>query len=362
MTQAPFDDELRRAFDALAERLQRDLNEQLTTIAEQLSTSMQAEREQAATQAAEEARAAATGEVDARLAELAAQETAAREQGRSEGLEHARASMTAANAAASRRLIDGIRAIDEARSLSEILDTLVSYAGGAAARAGILIVRDNALRGWRFVGFGSGLDAAAQVEVPVDAGGIIADAVRSETAAMSEAASAAPEFAALPDGRRMQAIPVLLAGKVIAVLYADEGLEGDTDRQAWPAAVEVLTRHAARALEAITALKAAQAITGQPGVGREHGVEHGGRAASANEDDDAAKRYARLLISEIKLYHEPDVIAGRRERDLGSRLGGEIARARVLYDQRVPARGAGAVDYFHDELVRTLADGDASLV
>ena len=59
---------------------------------------------------------------------------------------------------------------------------------------------------------------------------------------------------------------------------------------------------------------------------------------SARLDDvTAAQRYARLLVSEIKLYHEADVVAGRRDRDLVRRLGGEIARARVLYDQRVPS-------------------------
>ena len=49
-----------------------------------------------------------------------------------------------------------------------------------------------------------------------------------------------------------------------------------------------------------------------------------------------ARRYARLLVSEIRLYHETAVIDGRRDRDLATRLGGEIARARVMYEQRVP--------------------------
>jgi hypothetical protein len=67
-------------------------------------------------------------------------------------------------------------------------------------------------------------------------------------------------------------------------------------------------------------------------------------------------------MSEIKLYHETDVMAGRRAGDLAVRLGDEIARARVLYEQRVPASVRSATDHFHAELVRTLADGDASLL
>ena len=80
------------------------------------------------------------------------------------------------------------------------------------------------------------------------------------------------------------------------------------------------------------------------------------------EEDASARRYARLLVSEIKLYHEAAVVDGRRDRDLATRLGGEIARARVLYEQRVPLEVRERADYFHDELVRTLANGDATLL
>src|SRR5262249_58441341 len=86
-------------------------------------------------------------------------------------------------------------------------------------------------------------------------------------------------------------------------------------------------------------------------------------ADHAGDDEEAsARRYAKLLVSEIKLYHEPEVLAGRRERDLTTRLGGEIARARVLYEQRVPTHVRQQTDYFHDELVRTLANGDSTLL
>ena len=71
---------------------------------------------------------------------------------------------------------------------------------------------------------------------------------------------------------------------------------------------------------------------------------------------------ARLLVSEIKLYHEADVLDGRRDRDLTTRLGGEIARARAMYEQRVPAQVRHRADFFRDELVRTLAGGDGSLI
>jgi len=78
--------------------------------------------------------------------------------------------------------------------------------------------------------------------------------------------------------------------------------------------------------------------------------------------DEAAKRFARLLVSEIKLYNEAAVRAGRQQRDLLQRLNTEISRARRLYEERVPATIAARHVYFQQELVHTLADGDAGLL
>jgi len=85
-------------------------------------------------------------------------------------------------------------------------------------------------------------------------------------------------------------------------------------------------------------------------------------AASSTEDDQGARRYARLLVSEIKLYNEGAVRMGRERRDLLQRLKPEIDRARVLYEERISV-GIGARDmYFHQELLQTLAGGDQSLL
>lgn len=73
-----------------------------------------------------------------------------------------------------------------------------------------------------------------------------------------------------------------------------------------------------------------------------------------------ARRFARLLISEIKLYNEQKVLEGRSEHDLYDRLREYIDRSREMYDKRVKAEVASRYDYFHGELVNTLAEGDAS--
>jgi hypothetical protein len=70
-----------------------------------------------------------------------------------------------------------------------------------------------------------------------------------------------------------------------------------------------------------------------------------------------ARRFARLLVSEIKLYNEQKVIEGRSQHDLYDRLKEYIDRSREMYDKRVKPDVALRFDYFHHELVNTLADG-----
>ena len=73
-----------------------------------------------------------------------------------------------------------------------------------------------------------------------------------------------------------------------------------------------------------------------------------------------ARRFARLLVSEIKLYNEPKVKDGRANGDIYDRLREDIDRSRQMYDKRVAPPVAARFDYFHQELVNTLADGDSS--
>jgi outer membrane biosynthesis protein TonB len=71
-----------------------------------------------------------------------------------------------------------------------------------------------------------------------------------------------------------------------------------------------------------------------------------------------ARRFARLLVSEIKLYNEQKVSEGRNQSDIYDRLREDIDRSRQMYDKRVAPPVAARHDYFHQELVNTLAEGD----
>lgn len=75
----------------------------------------------------------------------------------------------------------------------------------------------------------------------------------------------------------------------------------------------------------------------------------------AHED---AKRFARLVVSEIKLYNEAKVNEGRRQKDLYERLKDDIERGRQMYTDRVSPAVRETTNYFFEELVRILAGGD----
>jgi hypothetical protein len=88
-------------------------------------------------------------------------------------------------------------------------------------------------------------------------------------------------------------------------------------------------------------------------------------AAPAAEDSDLhrkAQRFARLLMDEIKLYNQAKVAEGRKNRDLYDRLKEDIEKSRSTYQKRYGNTAAGGADYFNQELIRSLAEDDVSLL
>lgn len=75
-----------------------------------------------------------------------------------------------------------------------------------------------------------------------------------------------------------------------------------------------------------------------------------------------ARRFARLLVSEIVLYNKAQVDEGRRNHDLYSRLKSAIDRSRQAYESRFAQSAARRFDFFHEELVATLAANNPALL
>jgi hypothetical protein len=75
-----------------------------------------------------------------------------------------------------------------------------------------------------------------------------------------------------------------------------------------------------------------------------------------------ARRFSKLLISEIELYNKNSLEEGRRNKDIYQRLKKDIDRSRETYEKRFAHTAAKQSDYFYEELVKTLAKNDPLLL
>lgn len=249
-----------------------------------------------------------------------------------------------------------LRTIETASSLGDLLGAAVRAAASAAPRAALFVIHGTELREWPVDGVSS-VDSGP-LRVDGREAGVIADALRRHepVATNGDGGATPPYFATLPRDGVAVAVPLLLAGTPVAVLYADQGA-GPSAPADWKESVQILGRHAAVCAASLTAVRTAQAL---------RFISASALPAAAGKDDkddvQAARRYARLLVSEIKLYNESAVRLGRERRDLLLRLEPEIDRARRLYDERVPASVSDRHAVFHQELAQTLADGNHALL
>ena len=332
------DDRIRSRVDDLLDRTRVQLSADLTELVSKLT-------EETAARQAEEAREARR-EAEAAGAAVLAGQAAERE----------------ATLATASQLLEITRALDEAGSLSAILDELARGAARFTARAAVLLHRDGRLYGWAWHGFGEAAGNPRDYTASLaDAGvaGLAAAAGEPRTGGQADARGVLR--LSRPD-RVSLAIPLRAGGDVVAVLYADNDDEragaGEAAApvvpSAWPELIETLARHAGRCLESAIARALPELIRA--------GATERARLRTLTSDDEAAERYARLLVAEIKLYHEVLVDEARRERNLLRRLRPQIERAQQLYEERVAPAVRARTKYFEQELVRTLAGGDASLL
>jgi hypothetical protein len=92
------------------------------------------------------------------------------------------------------------------------------------------------------------------------------------------------------------------------------------------------------------------------------GPDLSGMPEDEKKQHEEARRFSRLLVSEIVLYNEKQAEEGRRSKDIYERLKDDIDRSLQMYEQRVDSKVRSASNYFYDEMVRTLANGDESAI
>jgi hypothetical protein len=313
--------------------------------------------------------------------------------------------------------------LENGHTLQEVLNTLVQEISQFAPRIALFVIKGGNCIGWNGLGFdqspGFSNDALKRISVPANADTVFRAVMQSRQRFFGESSAHRDNAhllsrigTVLPTN--IFAMPLILRDKVGAVIYADSGDSreplGDVE------AIEILVLYASRLLDLMNAAKSAGRATGDfqsdrmtalkepvtpppgplappappvapaPASGEDSGTvmlnvrdieAHAlsqGAAPSApasappsldsmdpetRKQHEDAKRFARLLISEIKLYNEAKVQQGRQDRSIYKMLRDDIERSRQLYSERVSADIRGATKYFDEELIRILGDGDA---
>jgi hypothetical protein len=320
------------------------------------------------------------------------------------------------------RLKSSLNAIEKGTSLSEVLTYLVNEVSGYVDRAAMFIVKGPSAIGWYGKGMPTP-DALKQVNVPLGADTMFRAVQGTRAAVRGRLQDSPGTVQALSrlggNAKGILAVPLILRDKLAAILYCDT----TKDEVPPPEAdlIEILVVFAGKIIDMLSAVpkatiagrttgnmaeRAAAIRAGGEEVRERANVPrppppppppavHGGDEGSstvmfnastfasmkqpaparpaapppppapsglspeeqkAHED---AKRFARLVVSEIKLYNEAKVSEGRRQKDLYERLKEDIERGRQMYAERVPGPVRDATNYFYDELVRILAGGDA---
>lgn len=159
------------------------------------------------------------------------------------------------------RLVTAIRMIDEAATLRGILEGLGRGAAMEAARVAVMLIDGDVLRPFADFGFASG---ARPADLRLDEAPLVARAIheRLRISLASARSSELPPFMRQAPGAAGLATPVIVGGDVVALLYAEgpaRAAEG-TAGPVWMEHVEVLSRHAAARLEAVTSRRTVEVM------------------------------------------------------------------------------------------------------
>jgi hypothetical protein len=281
-----------------------------------------------------------------------------------------------------------VATIADASSQADILKATLDGIGQFAARSALYVVKGGQLTGWQSRGFANeGAIKGSQLSA---SSGLAGRAMNDREPVSAAAAEFSQEFVNThgnPADGNATVLPLVVRDKVSAVVYVDAGAEGRADMSA----VRVLVRTAAMWLEilslrksagtaeaeapaAVASVAAAEPAPAPPMAAAAAapapsapaapaaGADPSGLSAEDQEVHKKAKRFAKLLVDEIKLYNQKKVEEGKKNRDLYSRLKEDIDKSRQTYEKRWGSSAAGSANYFQSELVRILADNDAGLM
>lgn len=264
-----------------------------------------------------------------------------------------------------------VSSLDAAANLTHVLDALLDGLGAVFPRAALFVVKSRSrLRGWRSVGFTGAAAITNQFELSLTTDSALTRAVNTRRVIVTgDGRAPDQEPTAGADGHWSVTLPVAIGDRVVAVVHVDAGermgnAAPSFDRETALKVSEMLVRRAERRLTALTAsaqLAFGDLIHEAPTTpdAIDASAERARQEAPGRHED--ARRYARLLVSEIKRYNEANVLAGLPDRSLHERIKGEIERCRSMYARRVPPEAGATFNFFDEALFELLGGGDVDV-
>jgi hypothetical protein len=256
-----------------------------------------------------------------------------------------------------------LAAIQDASTQADILRKLLEATAQFAPRAALFVVRAGSAAGWQGLGFDDN-DAISGANLALSTP-LIARAMQDRSPAEGGAAefdTALAKRLKPPPRGKCTVLPLVVKDKVAALIYVDSGSTacGSVDI----APLSSLTRFAGVWLE-LSALRRSERVPGEDPQSEAASAPAPPAERPAEEDSETSKkarRFAKLLVEEIKLYNQAKVNEGRQNGDLYERLREDIEKSRATYEKRYGQSVAASGEYFNQELVRILADNDIKLM
>jgi chromosome segregation ATPase len=224
-------------------------------------------------------------------------------------------------------LLESFQALDSAATIADVLNATVTRLHEVFSRVALFRLKSNHLEGEHQIGFDQKSNLG-KIIVPLGMDSLLTRAATTGRP-VSLAGEELEDNSGLPFGTGASwaiALPVLVHGEPLAVVYADNGGESVRAGMAHQFAerfAQALLQHAGTVLMRLTAeLKAMAEL----------------------------RDYARSLFNEIEEMFVADSAAGKPEDELTRRLSANLEYARSIYATRVAVEGPGAASLLEDEL------------
>ena len=262
------------------------------------------------------------------------------------------------------QLNQAVRRIRQSLALDELTTTLVDVTGDFSMGAALFRIDGETARGNCIHGLPEEATGHfRELEIPLSAAAALAAAVESRDPVVTATApfEVSERLASLlghdPESRA-SLYPIVAGGGVPAVVYVWGAVEGS--------AIELLTQVAASVWNEIARPPAPPLVQIAPAPEAPAPAETSSAWERLSVEEQQihfrAQRCARVQAAEMRL-HEPEAVqAGRTRRDLYNALRKPIDAGRETFRSSFFAVCPSMVDYFHLELVRTLANDDAELL